>query len=62
MTCLHCRQPMQQLSSGAYLRCCDGIGYYWPEPPLPRDRWFGAPNTALGWLYRNWFVVERKAT
>ena len=54
MTCAQCECKMTQLPSGAYARCCDGIGYYWSDAPLPKDRWFGAKPLRLGWLYRNW--------
>lgn len=55
MVCMQCERVMPQLHSGAYARCCDGIGYYWPESPLPKDRPFVFVRTKFGWLYRNWF-------
>jgi hypothetical protein len=57
MICLECKQVMPQFPSGAFTRCCNGIGYYWPAAPNPRDAMFSvaAPKTQRGYIYRNWF-------
>jgi len=55
--CIECRKPMQQTAMGAYVRCCHGIGYFWSDPPQPKDACFAAPHVRYpeGYIYRDWF-------
>lgn len=63
MICMECKRPIKPFVMGAYLRCCNGIGYYWHEGPKPIDAMFSvaAPKTKYGYLYRDWFKVVPRA-
>ena len=57
MYCAECGSEMKRREYGAWHRCCNGIGYWWHQPPIVTDKWFGEPQTHEGfWLYKtvNW--------
>lgn len=47
MYCAECGEEMRQLESGAYVRCCNGAGYWTTNDPAYKDRW------AAGYMRRH---------
>lgn len=37
MHCAECGHAITQLDCGAYVRCCNGYGYWHDKPPTPED-------------------------
>lgn len=40
MWCGECGSLMQRRDDGAWHGCCNRLGYWTREPPLPHDRWY----------------------
>lgn len=38
--CIECSKGLTVLPNGAWLRCCNGLGYWSELQPIPRDNWY----------------------
>lgn len=53
MWCAECGKPMPPLDYGGWQRCCNGLGYWTKDAPLPKDAWWPVIRSGPYYLYRN---------
>jgi len=41
--CIECGNEIRPAYMGAYYQCCDSLGYWSKERPLPKDSWRKVP-------------------